>query len=86
MGVLDYIDYWGNEKPKCPHCGTDFDVWGDDNPINLSYEDGGQTTFECKSCHEDFCCVTNIKYTFSTAVDEEAADDDQWGPRKADAA
>lgn len=49
-----HIDYWGNEKPKCPHCGEDFDVWGEDNPLNLSYEDGGHTTFKCFDCETYF--------------------------------
>lgn len=86
MADLTYLDYWGNDKPKCPHCGADFDVSRGDNALNLSYEDGGQTMFACASCDKDFCCVTHIKYSFSTAVDDDAADDEQWGPRKADAA
>lgn len=86
MGDLTYLDYWGNEKPKCPHCGTDFGVWENDNPLNLSYEDGGQTMFECGSCGKDFCCVTHVTYKFSTALDDDAADDERWGPAKANAA
>ena len=72
----------GNTKPKCPHCAADFDVWGGDNPLNLSYEEGGQTTFECNACRKDFVCVTGIQYTFSTAVSDEAADDESWGPQQ----
>lgn len=83
---LDRIDYEQNTKPKCPHCGTDFEVWEDDNPCGLNYEDGGHTTFECKSCNKDFVCVTHVRYTFSTAVSDDAASDDEWGPREADAA
>lgn len=86
MRDLTYLDYCCNEKPKCPHCGANFDVWTGDNPLNLSYEDGGQTTFRCASCDKDFCCVTLVKYSFSTAVNDDAADDDRWGPQKADAA
>lgn len=86
MADLTYLDYTQNPLPKCPHCGTDFEVWEDDNPSCLSYEDGGQTMFECKSCRKDFCCVTCLGYTFSTAVDDTHADDQEWGPQKADAA
>lgn len=77
------IDYWANDLPKCPHCGTDFQVWRGDNPISLNYEDGGKTTFECASCSKEFVCVTMVKYKFSTAPTEEAADDCEWGPADA---
>lgn len=83
--MANYINYWGNAKPKCPHCDADFDVWGEDNPLSLDYEDGGQTTFQCESCRKDFVCVTRVEYTFSTAVSKEAADDDMWGPQTEDA-
>lgn len=84
--VLRSIDYWGNKMPKCPHCGTDFPVWDYDNPLSLNYEDGGHTEFECRSCRKPFVCVTQVNYTFSTAVSDEAADDDNWGPQEADVA
>ena len=83
---MDETDYWRNEKPKCPHCGTDFDVWDGDRPLDLNYEDGGHTTFNCGSCSKNFVCVTEVHYKFSTAVSDEAADDEQWGPQEADAA
>lgn len=76
------IEYWGNEKPKCPHCGESFDVWEEDNPLNLNYEDGGSTTFQCGDCLKDFVCVTSVRYVFSTAVSEEAASDEEWGPQE----
>lgn len=78
---MNYINYWGNEKPKCPHCGEDFDVWDGDHAMSLSYEDSGQTTFECAGCRKDFVCVTMVQYRFHTAVSEEAADDERWGPQ-----
>lgn len=77
---MSRLDYWGNSKPICPHCRAEFDVWGDDNPCSLDYEDGGHTTFECKSCRKEFVLVTKVEYTFSSAVSNEAADDEIWGP------
>jgi len=68
--------------PRCPHCGEDFHVWDDDRPMSLNYEDGGHTEFRCDECEKDFICVTSINYVFSTAIDEEAADDDHWGPQR----
>lgn len=65
---------------KCPHCGADFPVWDEDHPLNLKYEDGAQTTFECEKCSKEFICVTEVKYLFSTATTEERADDSEWGP------
>lgn len=78
------IEYWGNEKPKCPHCDADFDVWGGDNAMLISYEDGGNAALECASCHKDFVAVTSLRYVFATAVSEEAADDEEWGPQQKD--
>jgi len=80
------IDYWNNDLPKCPHCDADFGVWSDDNPLSLNYEDGGKTDFECTSCGKGFVCVTAVRYKFSTAVSEEDADDDNWGPQEQAAA
>lgn len=76
------LDYWRNDKPKCPHCGANFEVWEGDNPLDLNYQDDGKTTFECERCNKEFVCVTYISYSFSTAVSEEAADDDEWGPQE----
>jgi transposase-like zinc ribbon protein len=80
--VSHYLDYWGNKLPKCPHCKVDFEVWSGDHPLGLNYDDGGKTTFECEACRKEFVAVTSIEYTFSTAVSEEAADDDEWGPQE----
>ncbi len=78
--MAHYLNYWGNDKPKCPHCAADFDVWGGDNPLSLSYEEDGQTTFDCEACGKPFVCVTSVQYKFHTAVSEDAANDQQWGP------
>lgn len=80
--MANEIEYYRNNLPKCPHCDTDFDVWDDDRPMVLNYEDGGKTTFECGFCNKEFVCVTIVEYKFSTAVSEDAADDDEWGPQK----
>lgn len=82
MAGLDYIKYWNNTVPKCPHCDEDFDVWEGDNATMLDYEDGGHTTFECAACRKEFVAVTAVRYEFSTAVDSDAAYDDEWGPRQ----
>lgn len=83
--MAHYLDFWGNERPKCPHCCADFDVWEGDNPMSLNYEDDGHTTFECASCQKEFVCVTSVHYKFATAVSDEAAYDEEWGPLEVDA-
>jgi hypothetical protein len=80
------LEYWGNSLPKCPHCAADFQVWEGDNPLSLDYDDGGMTTFECGACNKEFVAVTKVEYTFATAVSEDAAYDDEWGPQEVDAA
>lgn len=84
--MAHYLNYWGNKLPKCPHCAADFEVWSGDRPLALNYEDGGITPFECESCGKEFFSMTRVEYTFSTAVSEEAAEDDEWGPQEAAAA
>ena len=83
--MTDPIEYWRNDLPKCPHCGSKFEVWDHDHPMSLNYDDGGTTEFSCRSCHKDFVTVTHIEYKFSTAVSEEAASDEEWGPQEAEA-
>lgn len=83
--MTNALDYWHETKPRCPHCRERFDVWDGDNPLSLNYQDGGYTTFECTSCRKEFVCVTTVEYSFSTAVSEEAADDEEWGPQAAEA-
>ena len=79
------IDYQLNKLPKCPHCGHDLPVWSDDNPVCLNYEDEGRTTWDCPKCEQTFVSVTRVEYRFDTAVSEEAADNDEWGPASAPA-
>lgn len=74
--------YFMNDLPKCPFCGMSFPVWDEDNPLTLDYQDGGRTVFQCEYCAKSFVCVTNISYNFSTAVSEEMADDEEWGPQE----
>jgi len=82
----DPLDYWREPRPRCPHCGVPFEIWSGDNPLDLNYNDGGKTTLECGACEKEFVCVTVVEYSFSTAVSEEAADEEEWGPQQPEAA
>jgi hypothetical protein len=46
----------------------------------MDFDDGGHTTFECEHCNQKFVAVTIVNYGFSTAVSDDAASDEEWGP------
>lgn len=57
------LDFWRNNKPKCPHCGHHFDVeaneaWG-------LYDEGDHPA-ECPLCDLPFTVTTHITHSFST--------------------
>jgi hypothetical protein len=66
----DSMEFWGNEDPKCPHCGDDFDV-----SENEAWEVYGEGEHEltCPSCDLDFTVETRVSYSFST---EDQPDDE----------
>jgi hypothetical protein len=63
------IDFWGNESPKCPHCGQDFDIQ-DAEAWDL-YSDDDTHEVECQSCELEFSVTTNVRYTFTTSDQDE---------------
>ncbi len=67
------IDFWGNDKPKCPHCGDDFDIA--DNEAWYLYSEDGPHDVECPSCDREFQVSSLASWTFST--DEQEYDDAQ---------
>ena len=81
---LDEYDCFRQRLPVCPHCGTEFPVWDDDNPLGLDYDDGAQNEFKCVDCRKTFIAVTEVCYRFHTAVDEEHAADELCGPQEGD--
>lgn len=62
------MDFWGNEEPKCPHCGEKSSVV--DNEWWSLYE-VGEHEVTCPDCDEDFNVTTRASYSFSTD-DQEA--------------
>lgn len=59
--------FWGNDQPKCPHCGADYDVEGQD-AWHLYQEDEHKIT--CSGCDQEFWVRTIVQYTFSTDEQE----------------
>ncbi|WP_143277347.1 hypothetical protein [Bordetella genomosp. 9] len=66
------IDFWGNDEPKCPHCGGECSV--NDNEWWQLYEEG-EHQVECPSCDLEFTVSTRVSYAFST--DQQEDDDDR---------
>ena len=67
------LEFWGNDEPKCPHCGKSIDV--SDNDLWSIYQEG-EHEVTCPHCDDDFTVATNVSYSFST----ETQDDDEATP------
>jgi hypothetical protein len=63
----DTLDFWGNAKPKCPHCGTDFDIA--EHEAWRLYEEG-EHEVECYSCGLDYTVSTRVSFSFSTDTED----------------
>jgi DNA-directed RNA polymerase subunit RPC12/RpoP len=63
------IEFVGNKKPKCPHCGSDFDI--EDNEAWHLYDDSNTHDVECDRCGEDFQVSSIADWRFSTDEQED---------------
>ena len=61
--------YWGNDSPRCPHCGTECSV--SENEWWKLYEEG-EHEVSCPHCDGDFSVSTRVSYSFSTDEQEDA--------------
>jgi uncharacterized C2H2 Zn-finger protein len=59
----DTLEFWRNDDPKCPHCGTVVSV--SDHELWALYEEG-EHEVECPNCDMTFAVSTSIAYSFST--------------------
>ena len=59
----DKMDFWGNDNPKCPHCGKKCEISTHD--WYKLYEEG-EHEVACPFCDEDFEVSTYVHYSFST--------------------
>jgi len=75
----DSIDFWRNDDPKCPHCGTVVSV--SDNELWHLYEEG-EHDIECGRCDLPFTVSTNVTFSFSTN-EQEGDEDEPEDPRDA---
>ncbi len=65
----DSLDFFANKKPKCPHCGSDFDI--SDNEAWELYDENDTHEIECDSCGHEFSVVSSATWTFSTGEQED---------------
>lgn len=63
------IDFWGNKAPKCPHCGSDFDIYEGD-AWHL-YDEHESHEIECQDCDEWFKVRSIATWIFSTDEQDE---------------
>lgn len=62
-------DFFGNKKPKCPHCGEDFDISGND--AWFLYDENDTHTVECPNCDHEFKVNASATWYFSTDEQDE---------------
>lgn len=62
-------DFSYNQKPKCPHCGIDFDI--ERNEAWFIYDENETHDVDCGDCGEAFKIESNASWTFSTDEQEE---------------
>lgn len=57
------IEFWGNDSPKCPHCGFICNIERMD-AFHLKEE--GIHDLECPECGVEFLVTTRMSFTYST--------------------
>lgn len=61
-------DFWGNSEPKCPHCGSDYNI--ERNEAWSLYDDNDSHDVECPRCELPFAVRTIATYSFCTDEQE----------------
>lgn len=63
-------DFCANDKPKCPHCGSDFDI--EEGEAWFLYDEQNTHEVECPDCNMEFQVNSWAKWHFSTDDQEDA--------------
>lgn len=58
------IEFWGNDNPRCPHCGNSQDI--SRHEWYHLYDDNDRHEVTCPDCDLDFSVKTIVKYSFCT--------------------
>lgn len=64
----DMLGFFANKNPKCPHCGSDYDI--SEHGAWQFYEEG-EHSISCPTCDMDFDVSTRVSYSFSTDHQED---------------
>lgn len=61
----DWLDFWGCDGPKCPHCGAQHNPsdYGGDRPFLYAEGDHDMT---CDHCEQDFRVSVRVSFSYST--------------------
>jgi len=63
--MLDELDCWGENEPRCPYCGTEVgDAW------ELNLDDGDSSMHECDDCGKEFKITASISISYTTTPKE----------------
>ena len=62
------FDFVCNDKPKCPHCGEDFDI--DESEAWFLYDEIETHEVECADCNLSFSVNSIARWSFSTDKQE----------------
>ncbi len=63
----DILEFWGNDQPKCPHCGEEVEI--SQNGLYRLYDEG-EHDVTCPHCDGGFAVSTRVSYSFSTDSQE----------------
>ena len=69
LGAGGFLEFSMNKVPKCPHCGSDFDI--DRNEAWRIYDDNDLHEVDCPVCNEDFTIQSHADWRFSTDDQDE---------------
>ena len=64
----NYIEYWANTNPKCPHCDYDIDI--SNHELWKLYEEGDHN-IDCPNCDKLIIVSANATWSFSTDKQED---------------
>lgn len=62
------LDFWGRNRPKCPHCGYVYDI---QEHGTWSLYEQGEHDIECPSCHLNYTVIAEVEYSYSTDEQDE---------------
>lgn len=64
LNKAGWSDFSMNDKPRCPHCGDDFDIR--ENEEWRLYDENDSHDVECMGCHLSFRVNSHARWSFST--------------------